>query len=170
VLHSDIDLLNPPVELEKQKHKLKRLVQSPNSFFMVRPVVVVGVVWGKALAASAPGAMQVLAEPLSPRPHRRPAPAGRQVPGVLQHVSNAAKDAAWARAGGAARAAAAIWGRGTQAAAARGTGSLRLTGRPVHIPRPQHDGVLTLPDRGVVRQLLYSAVHPHRWQGPADRG
>ena len=36
MLHSDIDLLNPPAELEKQKHKLKRLVQSPNSFFMVR--------------------------------------------------------------------------------------------------------------------------------------
>jgi hypothetical protein len=36
VLHSDIDLLNPPAELEKQKHKLKRLVQSPNSYFMVR--------------------------------------------------------------------------------------------------------------------------------------
>jgi len=27
VLHGDIDLLNPPVELEKSKHKLKRLVQ-----------------------------------------------------------------------------------------------------------------------------------------------
>eukprot|EP00197_Chlamydomonas_leiostraca_P012984 CAMPEP_0202866484 /NCGR_PEP_ID=MMETSP1391-20130828/7688_1 /ASSEMBLY_ACC=CAM_ASM_000867 /TAXON_ID=1034604 /ORGANISM="Chlamydomonas leiostraca, Strain SAG 11-49" /LENGTH=86 /DNA_ID=CAMNT_0049546433 /DNA_START=53 /DNA_END=313 /DNA_ORIENTATION=+ len=34
VLHIDIDLLNPPAELEKQKHKLKRLVQSPNSYFM----------------------------------------------------------------------------------------------------------------------------------------
>lgn len=34
VLSSDIDLLNPPAELEKSKHKLKRLVQSPNSFFM----------------------------------------------------------------------------------------------------------------------------------------
>ncbi|KAL8139540.1 hypothetical protein V2J09_005561 [Rumex salicifolius] len=34
VLQNDIDLLNPPVELEKKKHKLKRLVQSPNSFFM----------------------------------------------------------------------------------------------------------------------------------------
>ena len=34
VLSSDIDLLHPPAELEKQKHKLKRLVQSPNSFFM----------------------------------------------------------------------------------------------------------------------------------------
>ena len=34
-LSQDIDLLNPPAELEKQKHKLKRLVQSPNSFFMV---------------------------------------------------------------------------------------------------------------------------------------
>ena len=34
VLPSDIDLLHPPAELEKQKHKLKRLVQSPNSFFM----------------------------------------------------------------------------------------------------------------------------------------
>ena len=33
-LQSDIDLLNPPAELEKSKHKLKRLVQSPNSFFM----------------------------------------------------------------------------------------------------------------------------------------
>ncbi|KAE9596029.1 putative ribosomal protein S27e [Lupinus albus] len=35
VLQNDIDLLNPPVELEKRKHKLKRLVQTPNSFFMV---------------------------------------------------------------------------------------------------------------------------------------
>nr|XP_025614179.1 40S ribosomal protein S27-1 [Arachis hypogaea] len=33
VLQNDIDLLNPPAELEKRKHKLKRLVQSPNSFF-----------------------------------------------------------------------------------------------------------------------------------------
>jgi len=34
VLSSDIDLLHPPVDLEKQKNKRKRLVQSPNSFFM----------------------------------------------------------------------------------------------------------------------------------------
>lgn len=34
VLSSDVDLLHPPAEVEKQKHKLKRLVQSPNSFFM----------------------------------------------------------------------------------------------------------------------------------------
>ncbi|KAG7566235.1 hypothetical protein ISN44_As10g028210 [Arabidopsis suecica] len=34
VLQNDIDLLNPPAELEKRKHKLKRLVQSPNSYFM----------------------------------------------------------------------------------------------------------------------------------------
>ncbi|KAL6002900.1 40S ribosomal protein S27-B [Asimina triloba] len=34
VLPNDVDLLNPPSELEKRKHKLKRLVQSPNSFFM----------------------------------------------------------------------------------------------------------------------------------------
>ncbi|CAF1806712.1 40S ribosomal protein S27-1-like [Brassica napus] len=34
VLQNDIHLLNPPAELEKRKHKLKRLVQSPNSFFM----------------------------------------------------------------------------------------------------------------------------------------
>ncbi|GFZ20981.1 ribosomal protein S27 [Actinidia rufa] len=34
VLPNDIDLLNPPPELEKKKHKLKHLVQSPNSFFM----------------------------------------------------------------------------------------------------------------------------------------
>ncbi|XP_020106471.1 40S ribosomal protein S27-2-like [Ananas comosus] len=34
VLQNDIDLLNPPPELEKKKHKLKRLVPSPNSFFM----------------------------------------------------------------------------------------------------------------------------------------
>ncbi|KAK4783314.1 hypothetical protein SAY86_007688 [Trapa natans] len=33
-LQNDIDLLSPPVELEKSKHKLKRLIQSPNSFFM----------------------------------------------------------------------------------------------------------------------------------------
>ncbi|KAH8943717.1 hypothetical protein BDL97_13G069000 [Sphagnum fallax] len=31
---NDIDLLNPPPELEQKKHKLKRLVPSPNSFFM----------------------------------------------------------------------------------------------------------------------------------------
>ena len=34
VLAVDLDLLNPPADYEKQKHKLKRLVQSPNSFFM----------------------------------------------------------------------------------------------------------------------------------------
>ncbi|KAL5728428.1 40S ribosomal protein S27-like [Ranunculus cassubicifolius] len=34
VLSNDVDLLNPPPELEKKKHKLKRLVQSPNSFYM----------------------------------------------------------------------------------------------------------------------------------------
>ncbi|KAF3790460.1 40S ribosomal protein S27-1 [Nymphaea thermarum] len=34
VLSNDIDLLHPPADLEKRKHKLKRLVQSPNSFFM----------------------------------------------------------------------------------------------------------------------------------------
>ena len=34
VLAQDIDLLNPPAELEASKHKLKRLVQAPNSFFM----------------------------------------------------------------------------------------------------------------------------------------
>ena len=34
VLQNDIDLLHPPAELELRKHKLKRLVQSPNSFFM----------------------------------------------------------------------------------------------------------------------------------------
>lgn len=39
VLQNDIDLLNPPVEIEKRKHKLKRLVQSPNSFFMVLIII-----------------------------------------------------------------------------------------------------------------------------------
>ncbi|GAB4813791.1 hypothetical protein N2152v2_000837 [Parachlorella kessleri] len=34
VLSCDIDLLHPPQELEKRKHKLKRLVASPNSYFM----------------------------------------------------------------------------------------------------------------------------------------
>jgi hypothetical protein len=34
VLQADIDLLNPPREYEQKKHKRKRLVQSPNSFFM----------------------------------------------------------------------------------------------------------------------------------------
>lgn len=29
-----IDLVNPSYEAEKRKHKLKRLVQSPNSYFM----------------------------------------------------------------------------------------------------------------------------------------
>ncbi|PNW87445.1 hypothetical protein CHLRE_02g145250v5 [Chlamydomonas reinhardtii] len=33
-LQQDIDLLNPPRELEKRMHKRKRLVQCPNSFFM----------------------------------------------------------------------------------------------------------------------------------------
>jgi hypothetical protein len=36
---NDVDLLNPPPELEQKKHKLKRLVPSPNSFFMVRGLV-----------------------------------------------------------------------------------------------------------------------------------
>lgn len=30
----DIDLLNPDAKEEKCKHKLKRMIQSPNSFFM----------------------------------------------------------------------------------------------------------------------------------------
>ncbi|KAF4674078.1 40S ribosomal protein S27-like [Perkinsus chesapeaki] len=30
----NVDLLHPDPELEKSKHKLKRLVQSPNSYFM----------------------------------------------------------------------------------------------------------------------------------------
>ena len=30
----DVDLLHPPRELETRRHKLKRLVQTPNSFFM----------------------------------------------------------------------------------------------------------------------------------------
>ncbi|KAK4357802.1 hypothetical protein RND71_023412 [Anisodus tanguticus] len=34
VLPNDVDLLNPLVEHEKRNHKLKCLVQSPNSFFM----------------------------------------------------------------------------------------------------------------------------------------
>ena len=34
VLSQDIDLLHPPAALEQRTHKLKRLVQSPNSFFM----------------------------------------------------------------------------------------------------------------------------------------
>ncbi|KAG9450104.1 hypothetical protein H6P81_010069 [Aristolochia fimbriata] len=34
VLPNDIDLLNPPAELKKRRHKLKHLVQTPNSFFM----------------------------------------------------------------------------------------------------------------------------------------
>ncbi|KAJ8563023.1 hypothetical protein K7X08_031475 [Anisodus acutangulus] len=34
VLPNDVDLLYPSVDHEKRKHKLKCLVQSPNSFFM----------------------------------------------------------------------------------------------------------------------------------------
>ncbi|KAF6171521.1 hypothetical protein GIB67_018045, partial [Kingdonia uniflora] len=34
VLSNDIDLLNPPAKLEKRKHKLKRLIHSPNYLFM----------------------------------------------------------------------------------------------------------------------------------------
>ena len=30
----DYDLLNPPKHVEQRKHKLKRLVQSPNSYYM----------------------------------------------------------------------------------------------------------------------------------------
>ncbi|KAK4374674.1 hypothetical protein RND71_005351 [Anisodus tanguticus] len=33
-ISNDIDLLHPTAELEKQKHKLKRLVQSPDSTFL----------------------------------------------------------------------------------------------------------------------------------------
>ena len=34
VLSCDVDLLHPTPELEKAKHKLKRLVATPNSYFM----------------------------------------------------------------------------------------------------------------------------------------
>ncbi|KAG5596320.1 hypothetical protein H5410_037552 [Solanum commersonii] len=40
VLPNDVDLSNPPAEQEKRKHKLKRLAQSPNSFFMVLKLIV----------------------------------------------------------------------------------------------------------------------------------
>lgn len=40
MLQNDIDLLHPPAELEKRKHKLKRLVQCPNSFFMVLLLII----------------------------------------------------------------------------------------------------------------------------------
>nr|BAA78586.1 ribosomal protein S27 [Chlamydomonas sp. HS-5] len=33
-LSADIDLLHPRAKLDKHTHKLKRLVQSPNSYFM----------------------------------------------------------------------------------------------------------------------------------------
>ncbi|VFQ72631.1 unnamed protein product [Cuscuta campestris] len=33
-ISNDFDLLHPSPEAEKRKHKLKRLVPSPNSFFM----------------------------------------------------------------------------------------------------------------------------------------
>ena len=33
-LHPDLDLLNPPAAYEAGLHKKKRLVQTPNSFFM----------------------------------------------------------------------------------------------------------------------------------------
>ena len=33
-LQLQVDLLHPTPEAEKRKHKLKRLVQSPNSYFM----------------------------------------------------------------------------------------------------------------------------------------
>lgn len=33
-LQLQVDLLHPSPESEKRKHKLKRLVQSPNSYFM----------------------------------------------------------------------------------------------------------------------------------------
>ncbi|GMN62071.1 hypothetical protein TIFTF001_031148 [Ficus carica] len=46
VLQNDIDLLNPPAELEKKKHKLKRLVQSPNSFFMCKNLKCVRILMG----------------------------------------------------------------------------------------------------------------------------
>ncbi|KAF6139116.1 hypothetical protein GIB67_009959 [Kingdonia uniflora] len=36
ILSNGIDLLNPRAELEKRNHKLKRLVQSPNSFYMIQ--------------------------------------------------------------------------------------------------------------------------------------
>ncbi|KAL6580768.1 Small ribosomal subunit protein eS27w [Orobanche minor] len=34
VLPNNIDMLHPPSELKARKHKLKRLVPTPNSFFM----------------------------------------------------------------------------------------------------------------------------------------
>ena len=36
----DVDLLHPPKELEQRRHKLKRVVQSPNSFFVVTPCTI----------------------------------------------------------------------------------------------------------------------------------
>nr|KJB71066.1 hypothetical protein B456_011G103600 [Gossypium raimondii] len=47
---NDIDLLNPPAELEKKKHKFKHLVQTPNSFFMIYVCVGINFFFPRALA------------------------------------------------------------------------------------------------------------------------
>jgi hypothetical protein len=68
VLAADLDLLNPPAEFEKRKHKLKRLVQSPNSFFMD---VKCQACARRSLAAAAPAAGVLPAPRLPPRAHAR---------------------------------------------------------------------------------------------------
>ncbi|KAK9225325.1 hypothetical protein WN943_010366 [Citrus x changshan-huyou] len=68
VLQNDIDLLNPPAELEKKKHKLKRLVQSPNSFFMVMCLLLITTVFSHSQTVVVCGNCQsVLCQPTGGR-------------------------------------------------------------------------------------------------------
>lgn len=77
MLSNDIDLLHPPAELEKKKHKLKRLVQSPNSFFMVRGFTLLCFGLSVCVFAALGGFDNEDCVLI----------VGREVPGVLQHVS-----------------------------------------------------------------------------------
>ena len=62
----EVDLLNPLPSVEASKHKLKRLVQAPNSFFM---------------DVKCPGCFNMCAPASHPRPPRRPrSPSGRATP------------------------------------------------------------------------------------------
>lgn len=156
----DIDLLHPPAELEARKHKLKRKIPTPNSFFM---------------DVKCPGCYNMCALPRAAHPGCPP--------GLIRGRLHAPRGAAGARAPGAvavgchtiplpARAADARPRPAAHRPSPLSPRRLFCSAPPAMRPFPpaQHDGVLPRTDGRDLRLVLDGALPAHGRQGPPHRG
>jgi small subunit ribosomal protein S27e len=171
VLACDIDLLAPPAELEKRKHKQKRLVASPNSYFMDVKCQ------GCFTMCAGGGAVEGAAGGTQTGGRRRRAASGGGSGGARGRVASfygagavcACSSGHLQSAGSTASAANAFANaRREPARAARSAPCPLLTAAAAALPTPpmQHYRVQPQPDRGGVPQLQHRAVRAHRRQGP----